>query len=333
MPNIIRRPAWYLPDSAATPQSLYRDRRRFLKQLGFAGAAAAGLPLAAYAQEATTDAPDPEVPAPVKAHGPLPTFETNPTFKDAGRELTDQKWATQFNNFYEFGIQKSDPAANAQGFALDPYTLEIDGLVENPMKIDLEQIEKLGLEERVYRFRCVEAWSMTVPWVGVPLHKIIDIAKPTNDAKYVRFETFMDPNRVPGQRMRAYEWPYVEGLRIDEARNELTMAVVGLYGERLLPQSGTPLRIITPWKYGYKGPKSIVKMSFVDKEPSTFWNDAIPKEYKFYSNVDPKVPHPRWSQASEKLLGDVVKREPTQWYNGYGEYVAAMYADRKRELY
>ena len=174
---------------------------------------------------------------------------------------------------------------------------------------------------------------MTVPWVGVPLRKIIDLAKPTDEARYVRFETFMDPYRAPGQRMRAYEWPYIEGLRMDEARNELSLVVVGLYGERLLPQSGTPVRIITPWKYGYKGPKSIVKMSFVKEQPTTFWNDAIPQEYMFYSNVDPEVPHPRWSQASEKLLGDVVERVPTQWYNGYGEYVADMYADRKRELY
>ena len=333
MANIIRRPGWYLPDSAATPEAVYRDRRRFLKQLGFAGAAAAGFPFAACAQEQTGSGDNSFIPAPVQAHGDLPAFETNPDFKDAGREITDKTWATNFNNFYEFGFNKSDPAKNAHGFALDPYTLEIDGLVEKPTKIGLEDIEKLGLEERVYRFRCVEAWSMTVPWVGVPLRKIIDLAKPTDAAKYVRFETFMDPHRAPGQRMRAYEWPYVEGLRLDEARNELALAVVGLYGERLLPQSGTPVRIITPWKYGYKGPKSIVKMTFVEHEPSTFWNDAIPKEYKFYSNVDPEVPHPRWSQASEKLLGDVVKRVPTQWYNGYGEYVADMYADRKRELY
>jgi sulfoxide reductase catalytic subunit YedY len=267
---------------------------------------------------------------------PLPAFEKNPAFADAGRPITsleDDYNPLTFNNFYEFGFDKESPAQNAKDFKLDPYTLEIDGLVDAPLKLDLDQIEKLGLEERVYRFRCVEAWAMTVPWLGVPLKKVLEQVTIKPEAKYVAFRTFHDPERAIGQRDNRYKWPYQEGLRLDEAMNELTLAVTGMYGKRLLPQNGTPLRIIVPWKYGYKGPKSVVKMSLVAEQPSTLWNDAIPTEYKFYSNIDPEVPHPRWSQASEKLLADVVTRVPTQWYNGYGEYVADLYKNMPRTLY
>jgi sulfoxide reductase catalytic subunit YedY len=227
----------------------------------------------------------------------LPAFERNARFADAGRAFTDKKYPLFYNNFYEFGFSKGDPARNSKGFSLDPYTLEIDGLVERPVKLGLDDTE----------------------------------IKP--EAKYVAFKSFYDPERAPGQRQKVYDWPYHEGLRLDEAMNELTLAVTGLYGKRLVPQSGTPLRIIIPWKYGFKGPKSVVKMTLVADQPPTLWNTAQPSEYKFYSNVDPRVPHPRWSQAMEKLLGDEVVEVPTQWYNGYGDYVAHLYETMPRELY
>ena len=326
--SIHARPGWYLPERKATPESLYRNRRAFLRELGFAGMGLAGLAgiRNANAQDAAA------VPQAV-ADIPLPEFKRNPAFADAGRPITDQKYPENFNNFYEFGFTKELPAQRSQGFNLDPYTIEIDGLVEKPLKLDIEQIEKLGVEERVYRFRCVEAWSMTVPWIGVPLHKVLKQVEIKPEAKFVAFTTFHDPEKAFGQREKVYDWPYKEGLRLDEAMNELTMAVTGLYGKRLLPQNGTPLRIITPWKYGYKGPKSIVKISLVAEQPPTLWSTAIPEEYKLYSNVDPDVPHPRWSQASEKQLGDVIVRAETQWYNGYGEYVANLYKDMPRTLY
>ncbi len=333
MPNIQIRPGWWLAESAATPESMYVNRRTLLKSLGIGAAAISGIvPSIACGQEATADL---WAASPMK-DVPLPELTKNAKFADAGRaitSITDKYNPMTFNNFYEFGFSKDAPARNAKDFKIDPYALEIGGLVETPVKLDLDDIEALGLEERVYRFRCVEAWSMTVPWIGVPFKKILEKVAIKPEAKYVAMETFHDPEKAPGQQDRSYAWPYREGLRLDEAMNELTFVVTGMYGHRLLPQSGTPMRIITPWKYGYKGPKSVVKLTLTDTEPPTLWNIAIPSEYKFYSNVDPEVPHPRWSQASEKLLGDVIERVPTEWYNGYGEHVAAMYADRARELY
>ncbi len=327
MPHIRKNPSWYLPDSAATPESVYTNRRAFLKALGVGGLmlAGAGCGNAFMAEE---DAAAPAI------DDPLPPYETNPDYADAGRPLSDIEDVTTFNNFYEFGLRKDEPVENAKDFELDPYRLKIDGLVNNPIELDLDAVEKLGLEERVYRFRCVEAWGMTVPWLGVPLAKIIEQADPKPEAKFVAFKSFLDPDQAVGQRRyQQYPWPYFEGLRLDEARNELTLAVTGMYGRRLPPQSGTPLRIITPWKYGYKGPKSVVQMTFAANQPPTFWNTAVPSEYKFYSNVDPKVPHPRWSQASEWWLGDRTTRHPTQWYNGYGEQVAHLYEGIPRTLY
>jgi sulfoxide reductase catalytic subunit YedY len=332
MANIIHRPSWHLPESAATPESLYLNRRHFIKTLGLGAAALAVTARCGVAQQAPVSRTD----SAVEKLGPLPEYKLNADFADAGRAITsldDKVNPLAYNNFYEFGVRKHQPAINAKGFTLDPYTLEIDGLVKEPVKLGLEDIEKLGVEERVYRFRCVEAWAMTVPWVGVPLAKILAKVDILPEAKYVAFETFYDPERAPGQNSREYDWPYKEGLRLDEAMNEMTMAVTGMYGKRLLPQSGTPLRLITPWKYGYKGAKSIVKMTLTAKQPPTLWNTALAAEYKFYSNIDPKVPHPRWSQASEKLLADKIVEVPTQWYNGYGDQVGAMYADRDRVLY
>lgn len=327
MAYVRLKPSWHIPDHDATPESVFLNRRGFLKRMGMGGmmiAGASGISTSSEAQEAAARTSPPS---------PLPSFERNPAFADVGRPMTDEKLVTTYNNFYEFGFSKREPAVNAKGFSLNPYTLKIDGMVEKPLELDLDHIEQLGYEERVYRFRCVEAWAMTVPWLGVPLKKLIELAKPTSQAKYVAFKSFYDPERAIGQNDKRYKWPYFEGLRIDEAMNEMAFIATGLYGKRLLPQSGTPLRIVLPWKFGYKGPKSIVSMTFTDTQPETFWHEAIPGEYKFYSNVDPQVPHPRWSQAMETHLGDSTKKHPTQWYNGYEKEVGYLYADRKRDLY
>ncbi|MDK1020796.1 MAG: protein-methionine-sulfoxide reductase catalytic subunit MsrP [Candidatus Hydrogenedentes bacterium] len=326
MPSFIRRPSWYLPDSAATGEDVFFNRRDFLKAMGIGGMMAGGLSTPSFAQETAAT-----------SGLPLPEYARNPKFAHVGRALTEEYVGTTFNNFWEFAYTKA--VVNiVKDFKLDPYTLTIDGLVEKPLTLGLEDIEKLGYEERVYRFRCVEAWSMTVPWLGVPLAKLVALAKPKSTAKYVAFKSFFDPKQAPNQSDGRYKWPYHEGLRIDEAMNELGFVATGAYGKRLLPQSGTPLRIVTPWKYGYKGPKSVVRMTFVDEQPSTFWSAAIPNEYPFYSNVDPQSPHPRWSQAEEKFITDKanvadVEIVPTQWYNGYEEQVGHLYKDMPRKLY
>lgn len=325
MPSFMNRPSWYLPDSAATSEDLFFGRRTFLKAMGIGGMMTAAP--SAFGLEQTAK---PTVTL------PLPKYARNPKFADVGRPLTEEYVGTTFNNFWEFSFQKN-VASVAKDFKLDPYTFTIDGLVEKPITLGLEDIEKLGYEERVYRFRCVEAWSMTVPWLGVPLAKLVALAKPKSTAKYIAFTSFLDPVQAPNQSHPKYQWPYHEGLRIDEAMNEMGFVATGAYGKRLLPQSGTPLRIITPWKYGYKGPKSVVRMTFVDQEPSTFWSAAVPDEYPFYSNVDPQSPHPRWSQAEEKLIVDKanvadVEIIPTQWYNGYEEQVGHLYKNMPRKL-
>jgi sulfoxide reductase catalytic subunit YedY len=327
MPNIVIRPSWYLPEDAATSESAFHGRREFLRSVGIGGLMLAGVGCgpSARAQEGAA------VPALDTA---LPAITKNAKFADAGRPLTDIKDATSFNNFYEFGLNKEEPAKNAKGFKLDPYVLKVDGLVSTPLELDLDAIEVLGVEERVYRFRCVEAWGMTVPWLGVPLARILAKAGPKPEAKFVAFKSFHNPELAPGQKLyTSYPWPYFEGLRLDEATNELTLAAVGMYGQRLPAQSGTPLRILTPWKYGFKGPKSVVQITLVDRQPKTFWNTAVPAEYKFYSNVDPEVPHPRWSQASEWHLGDRNTQHPTLRYNGYGEQVAKLYDGVPRTLF
>ena len=319
--SIHKRPDWHLPESKATPESTYMNRRSFMKTVGLSGLMLGGF------QNCQAQTVNPLLP-------PLPEFTINPDFTDPGRDLTDFKLATGYNNFYEFGMEKTDPAKYAKNFKIDPYTLTIDGLCDNPMTIDLDQIEKLGLEERTYRFRCVERWAMTIPWVGVPLQKLIAKAQPNAKARYVAMTCFLDPEKARGQNDSRYEWPYYEGLRLDEAMNELTLINTGYYGKRLLPQSGTPLRIITPWKYGYKGPKSVVKLTFTATQPKSYWNTAIPDEYKFYSNIDPEVPHPRWSQAMEMDLGKSRSpNKPTQLYNGYEKQVKHMYPGRPLKLY
>jgi sulfoxide reductase catalytic subunit YedY len=302
-----------------TDEAVYLSRRRFLRAMGLGGLTAGGLALGGRGlleHVRAQDVPPPE---------PLLAAPRSPAFADAGRPLTPEPLPYRYNNFYEFTTDKERVWQLARGFELDPYSLEVDGLVERPGAIPLETIEGLGLEERVYRFRCVEAWAMTVPWVGVPLRKLLEHVGVKPAARYVSFTSFHDPRQAPGQNDRQYEWPYYEALRLDEALHDLTLVATGIYGRRLPPQCGAPLRLVVPWKYGYKGAKSVVRLSLTSARPRTFWNDLYPDEYSWESNVDPAVPHPRWSQATERLLGSG-DRVPTQPFNGYGEQVARLYA-------
>ena len=292
--------------SEITPPDLYRERRRFMQGMG---ALAAGAILGAA----------PEARAGVK----LPGVRASLYKLDDTR--TPYKDVTTYNNFYEFGTGKDDPAKNAGSLKTRPWTVTIEGEVANPRVYDIDTLLKLApLEERVYRMRCVEGWSMVIPWVGFPLREIIRRAEPTGNAKYIEFVTLNDPRHMPGQRSRVLDWPYVEGLRLDEAMHPLTLLTVGLYGEVLPNQNGAPIRLVVPWKYGFKSAKSIVRIRFVEKQPLTAWMAAAPREYGFYSNVNPQVDHPRWSQAKERRIGEFFKRD-TLMFNGYGEQVARLY--------
>lgn len=323
MSNIIIPPGWQIPEREVTPEHSYLGRRRFLQSLGM-GALAIGVLGCRAAEDRTSlsQTPRPQIPSPNLDLYPAPR---NAAYT-VDRPLTDEKLPAHYNNFYEFSEEKERVAELVDKFETRPWDLEITGLVEKPVKLTVDElVRKLPLEERVYRFRCVEAWAMTVPWTGIPLAKVLDLARPLSSARYVRFTSFLRPEQAPNQeRATWYKWPYYEGMRIDEARNELTMAVTGIYGHELPKQHGAPIRVIVPWKYGYKGPKSIVKIELVEEQPATFWNDLAPNEYSFLSNVNPAVPHPRWSQATEQLLGQE-GRIATLPYNGYGQYVASMY--------
>ena len=249
---------------------------------------------------------------------------------NAQEALTPNSWEdiTQYNNFYEFGTGKTDPAEYAGALTTTPWTVEIDGMVKNPGKYDIDDIKAaMTIEERIYRFRCVEAWSMVVPWNGFELADLLEVAGVQEGAKYVAFETLYRPEEMPGQRFQSLDWPYVEGLRLDEAMNPLTLMATGIYGKELPNQNGAPLRLVVPWKYGFKSIKSIVKITITDKEPPTSWNKANAREYGFYSNVNPNVSHPRWSQASERMIGGglFAKRVQTLMFNGYEDEVASMY--------
>jgi len=312
---IKRRESWQLPESAVTPREVFEDRRRFIQ-----GASALGLGAIAGG-----------LGFPMRDAMAAPLATVHPAAYSAealGLDVTAKEHATSYNNFYEFGTGKSDPVENAQDFKPLPWTVEVSGHAANTGTFSYEDlVSPHKLEERVYRFRCVEAWSMVVPWVGIPLADMLKRFEPTSGAKYVAFETLYDPERMPGQNRSVIPWPYVEGLRIDEAMNPLTMMVVGMYGETLPNQNGAPLRLIVPWKYGFKSIKSIVKISFTEEEPKTTWNMANSREYGFYSNVNPEKSHPRWSQAKERVIGSGLfpERRPTPMFNGYGEQVAHLY--------
>ena len=313
MSNIIIRPPWHLPARLITPEAAYLRRREFLKQMGLAGAGLLSSSLLAGAAAETVAS---------KKYPARRNPEYNPGWK-----LTDEKTAGSYNNFYEFSLQKDRVKELVGNFITTPWPIEIKGLVEKPMTIDAaELVETMPLEERVYRFRCVEAWSMVVPWTGFPLSKLIEKVQPKDGAKFLRFETANRPAQFPGmKRLPNYPWPYFEGLRMDEAMHPLTLVTTGIYGKPLPKQHGAPLRIIVPWKYGYKSIKSVVKIEFIDKQPATFWETLAADEYPFESNVNPRDPHARWSQATERVL-DTGDRIRTQPYNGYGDLVAKLYA-------
>jgi len=306
--------------SEITPESTFLNRRKFLLGAGI-GAASVGLGLAGCDEQEA-----------VAAKGeitgtPLPNVVKSQKYQLMEQPTDFDKVAT-YNNFYEFGTDKSYPAKLAKDFVTKPWTVEVDGHCAKPGTYGYDDlVSPHQLEERVYRFRCVEAWSMIVPWVGVSLGEMIKKFEPTSNAKYVKFETLHDETRMPGQTMNTVPWPYVEGLRMDEALHPLAFMTVGYYGVELLPQNGAPLRMILPWKYGFKSIKSIVRISFVEKEPVNTWQVVLPNEYGFYANVNPEVDHPRWSQAKERRLGDGVftRKRPTLMFNGYADEVASLY--------
>ncbi len=305
---IHRRPSWHIPDREATPEHLYISRRSLMAA---GGAALAATPLASPAAAGTD----------VTALSALRSRRTR-SLKEA---LTPLAAVASYNNFYEFGLDKGDPARNAHTLRPSPWTLAIGGMVARPLTLDVDRlIARLPLEERVYRLRCVEGWSMVIPWIGVPLSAVLSEAQPLGSARFVRFTTLADRAQMPGLASPVLDWPYREGLRIDEAMHPLTLLAVGLYGRVLPNQNGAPVRVVVPWKYGFKSAKSIVRIDLVGNQPLTSWVQAAPREYGFYSNVNPNVPHPRWSQARERRIGEIRRRD-TQMFNGYGEEVAALY--------
>ncbi len=306
---LIRRAPDFRP-SEITDERLYLRRREFLKTAAVpALAAVAGLPVFDRA---------------VSGQEPMPNVrKSGYVINEAWTPWED---VTTYNNFYEFGTDKDDPAANARGFRPRPWKVKVDGLVTKPGDYDLDELLRPhALEERVYRLRCVEAWSMVIPWVGFPLADLIRRVEPAAGAKFVEFTTLYDPKQMPGQRFPVLDWPYVEGLRLDEATHPLTLLAVGLYGKTLPNQNGAPLRLVVPWKYGFKSIKSIVRIRFVDRQPASSWQRSAPQEYGFYSNVNPSVDHPRWSQAKERRIGEFFKRN-TLMFNGYADQVAGMYS-------
>ncbi|EQB4443422.1 protein-methionine-sulfoxide reductase catalytic subunit MsrP [Pluralibacter gergoviae] len=317
-----------LTEADVTAESAFMLRRRqVLKLLGIG---AAGFSTAPQADLLDWFKGNDRPPAP--SGKPL-DFSRPPQWQPALAKTPEDK-VTGYNNFYEFGLDKADPAANAGSLKTDPWTLKIGGEVNKPLTLDhVDLTKRFGLEERIYRMRCVEAWSMVVPWIGFPLHKLLAQADPTGNAKYVAFETLYAPEIMPGQKDRfiggGLKYPYVEGLRLDEAMHPLTLLTVGVYGKALPPQNGAPVRLTVPWKYGFKGIKSIVSITLTRERPPTTWNLAAPDEYGFYANVNPHVDHPRWSQASERFIGAGgvldVKRQPTLLFNGYADEVASLY--------
>lgn len=317
--NVILKRGWNLPERVAAPEALFFSRRAVLA----GGAAVGGAMLTSQAAVAqrVADLPD-------------PTASLYPVARNEkyalDRPVTPAEVAGSYNNFYEFGSSKSVARA-AQALKLRPWTVKIDGMVEKEQQIGIDDLLKqVSLEERLYRHRCVEAWSMAVPWSGFPMAKLVDIARPLSSAKYVRMETFLDPSVASGQRQTWYPWPYVEGVTLTEATNELAFLVTGVYGKPLPKQHGAPLRLALPWKYGFKSIKSITRFTFTDQRPKGYWEALQSQEYGFWANVNPEVPHPRWSQASEEDI-TTHERRPTLLYNGYGDYVAHLYKGLENE--
>jgi len=321
--HVIRRRGWEIPERLATPEHLFFDRRAFLAATGatITGAAALSLAPGTARAQRISDLPDPTA-------GLYPAKRNEKYVLD--RPVTEEKINTSYNNFYEFGSTKNVVRAS-QALKLRPWTVKLDGMVEKEQELDIDDLlKKVSLEERLYRHRCVEAWSMAIPWSGFPMAKLVEMAKPLSSAKYVRMETFFDKAMAPEQRKPYYPWPYIEGLTMAEATNELTFMVTGAYGKPVAKQMGAPIRLAVPWKYGFKSIKSIVKFTFTDQRPKSYWESLQATEYGFWANVNPQVAHPRWSQATEEFIGTGARR-PTQLFNGYGEYVAEMYKGLEKE--
>ena len=314
---ILRRKGWEIPEHQVTPEHMFFNRRQFMGVTAGAALALAGTK--ARAEEDPSAA--------------LYPAQSNPQFADAGRPVTAEEFNTTFNNFYEFSSSKR-VSKLAEKLPVRPWTIAIGGEVEKPLTLALDDLLKqVTLEERIYRHRCVEAWAMVVPWAGFPLRKLVEIAKPTSNAKFVRFETFNDPSFAPGQKKGLFgnlPWPYVEGLTMAEAMNDLAFMVTGAYGKPVANSMGAPIRLHLPWKYGFKSIKSITKVSFTTERPVSFWEQLGPSEYGFWANVNPDVDHPRWSQANEQMLGST-ERVPTKLFNGYGEFVADLYKGLEAE--
>jgi sulfoxide reductase catalytic subunit YedY len=310
--DCIQRPAWDLADKLVTPEADYIRRREFLRVFGLGIAASTLLP--SFAHGALAGFPD----------------SLNPNYKLDGVKPTPEDSVTGYNNFYEWGLAKNDPKDQAnRGWKTEPWTVEIGGLCASPQKFEVNEFVRLlgPIERRNYRHRCVEAWSMVIPWDGFPLAKLVDLAQPKPEAKHLKFTSFFDPANCSAQRSREFPWPYTEGLTIEEARNELAFIATGLYGKPLRNQNGAPIRLVVPWKYGFKSAKSLVKIEFVAGQPKTLWNEMAPNEYGFYSNVNPNVDHPRWSQKSERIIGAgfFSGKQPTLIFNGYEKQVAHLY--------
>ncbi len=312
-----------IPSSEITPEHIYLSRRKFMRGVG--ALAAGSLVLSACGTRTGSPAS-----ASIQAeNAAVSTLEPEPSSKgttdELGDPLTSYNAITNYNNFYEFSLSKEAVAPRSKDFRTSPWMVTVGGLVQRPQTFDVDDLlRKFTQEERIYRLRCVEAWSMVIPWVGFPLSRLLKEVEPTSAAKYVRFETIYDPEQMPGQKSSAYVWPYVEGLRLDEAMNDLAILATGIYGKSLKPQSGAPIRMVVPWKYGFKSIKSIVKIDLVDEMPTSLWMAAAPREYGFYANVNPTVNHPRWSQASERRIGES-RRRNTLTFNGYAEQVAHLY--------
>jgi sulfoxide reductase catalytic subunit YedY len=322
---IKRKRGFELPEAAATPEHIFKDRRRLLAGLSLSGAILAAPAVFGLAGNHYGTRSSAAVRPNTTGASFYPARRNDAFMLD--RPLTEERYATTYNNFYEFGSHKSIAAA-AQVLEVQPWAVRIDGLVEKEITLDVEDLfRRLPHEERLYRHRCVEAWSMAVPWSGFPMKALVDLAKPLAAAKFVRMETFQKPEVAAGQLQSWYPWPYVEGLTMGEATNELAFLATGLYGKPLAKQNGAPLRLVAPWKYGFKSIKSIVRLTFSATRPVSFWESIQPSEYGFWANVNPEVPHRRWSQASETVLG-TNRRVPTQLFNGYGEFVAHLYPDR-----
>jgi methionine sulfoxide reductase catalytic subunit len=305
-----------------TPQTLYEQRRQWLKNLALGSSALALSPWSTHQAFAQTPRP-----------GKLATLAGTRSplaGANAPDKLTAYSDVTSYNNYYEFGTDKAAPANTAQTLKTRPWTVRIEGLIKNPKTYDLDDLLKLQpMEERIYRLRCVEGWSMVIPWVGYSLGELIKRVEPTTDAKFIEFTSLADPAQMPGLKSRVLNWPYVEGLRLDEAMHPLTLLAFGLYGEVLPNQNGAPLRLVVPWKYGFKSAKSIVKIRFTDKQPPTSWNQSAPAEYGFFSNVNPNAPHPRWDQDKERRIGEgglFAKKRTTEMFNGYEAQVGQLYA-------